>query len=171
MCLVVGRGVDPIPNIPNQPGLPLSMRQLEIGLRVGYPTTLPMITPSATMLKEEYVAHVDSKKRVVIRSASHKVYRVRTYPDGHIVFIPCEIKPSPKLKKETLAPIERSIAKRKNWKLHKAVDIKVAVKRISKRLLPYRWVFLKFRNYRIISLKGKKLANSMPNKKSFSGNG
>ncbi len=85
--------------------------------------------PAATITpRKEYIAHLDSKKRIVVRSSTHTVYKVREYPDGHMVFIPCEIKPSTKIKKTTLAQIERSIANLKSRKVSGPVDLKAALK-------------------------------------------
>ncbi len=82
--------------------------------------------------QNEYIAHVDSKKRVVVRSSTHSVYRVREYADGHIVFIPCEITPSRKVKAETLRQIEKSIGNLKAGKVSKAVDVNAAFKLFRK---------------------------------------
>lgn len=85
--------------------------------------------PTATLTPEkEYVAHVDSKRRMVVRNGTHTVYRVLEYHDGHMVLIPCEIVPSPKIKKGTLAQIERSIVNLKKGKVSEPVDIKAALK-------------------------------------------
>ena len=79
-------------------------------------------------LKEEYTAYLDSKKRVVVRKPTHTVYHVQEYTDGHLVLIPCEIVPSEKIEKGTLAQIERSVANLKARKVSEPVDIKAALK-------------------------------------------
>lgn len=89
--------------------------------------------PSTTLTPgKEYLAHLDSKKRIVVRTATHEVYRVREYPDGHLVLIPCQVVTSPKIKKETLAQIERSIANLKANKVSEPIDIKSALKLYAK---------------------------------------
>ncbi len=82
--------------------------------------------------QNEYIAHVDSKKRVVVRSGAHSVYRVREYPDGHLVFMPCEITPSRKIKQETVRQIERSLANLKRGRVSEAIDISAAIKLFRK---------------------------------------
>ena len=84
--------------------------------------------PPAVAVKDEYTAHVDSKKRVVVRAPTRSVYRVREYADGHLVLIPCDLVPSPSLRKETLAQIERSIANLKAGKVSGPIDVKAAIK-------------------------------------------
>ena len=85
--------------------------------------------PTVTIApQKEYIAHLDSKKRIVVRDATHTIYKVREYSDGHMVFIPCEIKPSSKIKKTTLAQIERSISNLKARKVSGPVDVKSALK-------------------------------------------
>lgn len=83
--------------------------------------------------QNEYVAHTDSKKRIVVRSSTpNGYYIVKEYSDGHIVFTPCDIAPSKKIKAGTLAQIERSIANFKKGKVSDPVDVNAALKLFRK---------------------------------------
>lgn len=83
--------------------------------------------------KNEYIAHTDSKKRIVVRSSPpHGYYIVREYSDGHVVFTPCEVTPSPKIKASTLQQIERSIANLKAGKTSEPVNVNNALKLFRK---------------------------------------
>lgn len=71
----------------------------------------------------EYDAQVDSKKRVTLRGAKHKYFRVRLREDGVYEFRPKVLVDAP-ISAATLRCIGKSIASMKAGKRSKPVDLK-----------------------------------------------
>ena len=71
----------------------------------------------------EYDAQVDSKKRVTLRGAKHKYFRVRLRKDGVYEFRP-KVLVDPPISAATLRCIGKSVASMKAGKRSKPVDFK-----------------------------------------------
>lgn len=78
--------------------------------------------PSTTSLKE-YDAHVDSKKRVTIRGASHEFFRVVHRKDGTILLKPRALADAP-VSEGTLRGMDAAMKNLRAGKQSKPVDLK-----------------------------------------------
>ena len=92
---------------------------------MGYPTKEEF---TSSILKEEYVSFLDSKKRITVRHPQYDVYQVQEYSDGHLVFILCNIVRSEKIDKQTLNQIEKSVENMKSGKVLGPIDVKAVRK-------------------------------------------
>jgi hypothetical protein len=80
------------------------------------------VMPTADALRE-YDARVDAKKRVTIRGAKFRIFRVLPQADGSIILKPREAVSAP-VSKETVSCIEKSVASMKAGKRSKPEDLK-----------------------------------------------
>lgn len=78
--------------------------------------------PTAALPKA-YDAHVDAKKRVTIRGASHQFFRVLHRKDGTILLKPRELVDAP-VSARTIECIKKSLASMKAGKRGVPVDLK-----------------------------------------------
>lgn len=79
--------------------------------------------PNTAALKE-YDACVDAKKRVILRSARHQVFRVFHQADGTILLKPRMPEDAAAIPRKTLRCIAKSVASAKAGKRSKPVDLK-----------------------------------------------
>jgi hypothetical protein len=83
-----------------------------------------------------YEGKLDSKKRIVIRGAQHKYYKVREQPNGSIVLTPqkpIEIEP---ISPRSMAMLESSIANFKKGIVSDVIDLSIYRKKFSSQSQP-----------------------------------
>lgn len=76
----------------------------------------------ATVVKE-YDAHIDTKKRIVLRDAESEYYAVRMFNDGHIMLEPRVLVPPDSVSKRTLRMMDRAAKNFKNGKVSAPIDL------------------------------------------------
>ncbi|MEP7234153.1 MAG: hypothetical protein ABI778_02545 [Ignavibacteriota bacterium] len=82
--------------------------------RVGTKKILPQVSP--------YRAKVDSKRRIVLRTANYEYYNVYEREDGSLLMTPQIITDVP-VSPETLGMIDSSIRNMKKGKVSKRIDL------------------------------------------------
>lgn len=76
----------------------------------------------ATSVKE-YMAHLDSKKRISIRGARYQYYAVKEYDNGCIILEPRELKAPFEISEKTLADMDQAVNNFKNNVVSEPVDL------------------------------------------------
>jgi hypothetical protein len=84
---------------------------------VGYPTTEEMMSPV-----NEYVAKIDTKKRVTLRGAMFTHYQVKEFRDGRITLEPRVIVTPFEVSRRTLKMMDLSMASFRNGVAGPAVE-------------------------------------------------
>lgn len=74
------------------------------------------------MEAKEYMAHVDSKKRVSIRGARYKYYAVKEYENGCVILEPRELTPV-EISKRTLSDMDNAVKNFKAGEVSDAIDL------------------------------------------------
>lgn len=72
---------------------------------------------------KDYIAHLDSKKRVTLRGAAYQYYNVREYQNGCIILEPRELTVPESISASTLKDMDRAIANFKNGDMSGAIDL------------------------------------------------
>ena len=85
--------------------------------------TLPVPTKS-------YSAKLDSKKRIVLRSAKHEHYKVRENADGSLVLTPMELIDLP-ISSATMKTIETSMRNMQRGIVSKPIDLDAILKMLK----------------------------------------
>ena len=57
----------------------------------------------------EYLAHLDSRKRITLRSPKHEYYHVRTYDNGCILLEPRVVTPPEELSERSLKAMDEAV--------------------------------------------------------------
>lgn len=70
-----------------------------------------------------YTAHIDSKKRITIRSGLYQYYNVKEYENGCILLEPRELSTPKGISAEALRDIDESIANLDKGKVSKPIDL------------------------------------------------
>jgi len=94
-----------------------------IEAKVGNPTTGKSMP---TVIKEEYIAHLDGKNRFTLRGAKTRLYTVRVFKDGHLLLSPQKLVEDPPISRETMRQIERSVGNLKTGKACGPINVKAA---------------------------------------------
>jgi hypothetical protein len=84
-----------------------------------------------TLIKNEYVAHLDGKNRFTLRGAKSRLYTVRVFEDGHLLLSPQKLVEDPPISRETLLQIKRSIGNLKAGRARGPINVKAARKLFS----------------------------------------
>ena len=71
----------------------------------------------------EYVAKIDSKKRLTLRETPFEYYHVEHYPDGRILLQPRELTEPLRISENTLSMMDTSMENLKNGVTGTAVDL------------------------------------------------
>ena len=77
----------------------------------------------ATAVMSQYVAHLDTKKRLTIRGSLAEFFAVKVFADGHVLLEPRMLVDPATVSKRTLRMMDRSIASLKNQKASPAIDL------------------------------------------------
>lgn len=72
---------------------------------------------------KDYIVHIDSKKRIILRGAEYQYYSVREYDNGCIVLEPRELVIPQSISAKTLAEMDRAIANFNQGTVSPAVDL------------------------------------------------
>jgi len=81
-----------------------------------------------SIIKTEYVAHLDGKNRFTLRGAKARLYKVSVFDDGHLLLSPQKLVDDPPISRETMLQIERSVVNLKAGKAAGPINIKAARK-------------------------------------------
>jgi len=84
-----------------------------------------------SVLQKQYTVHLDDKNRFAVRGAKTRHFRVKMFPDGHILLSPQKLVADPPISMETIRQIERSVSNLKAGKASGPIDIKAARKALS----------------------------------------
>ncbi|MDZ4743621.1 MAG: hypothetical protein SGI98_09415 [Verrucomicrobiota bacterium] len=76
-----------------------------------------------TTLVKKYEAHLDAKKRLVLRGTEYQHYQVRIYKDGHVELEPRVLIHPCAVSKRTLKTMDASMANFKKGKVSKPIDL------------------------------------------------
>ena len=74
-------------------------------------------------IRTNYNAHLDAKKRLTLRGASHEYYNVKEYDNGCIVLEPRELTVPESISARTLEDMDRAISNFKMGEVSPAVDL------------------------------------------------
>lgn len=58
---------------------------------------------------KDYIAHLDSKKRITLRGARYSYYNVREYENGCILLVPREITVPDSVSEDALREMDRTV--------------------------------------------------------------
>lgn len=83
------------------------------------------------VLEKQYSVHLDDKNRFAVRGAITRHFRVKMFPDGHILLSPQKLVAYPPISAETIRQIERSVSNMQAGKASGPIDIKAARKALS----------------------------------------
>ena len=88
--------------------------------KVGYPTELYR---KSIMIKKDYIAHLDGKKRITLRGAEYQYYNVKEYGNGCILLEPREVRLPDSISVKTLNAMDAAIRNYKNGISAPPVDL------------------------------------------------
>jgi len=60
-------------------------------------------------ITKNYIAHIDSKKRITLKEASHEYYNVKVCENGCIILAPLDQAPSVQISERTLRDMDQAI--------------------------------------------------------------
>ena len=72
---------------------------------------------------KDYIAHLDSKKRITLRGALYQYYNVKEYGNGWIVLEPRELTVPESLSVKTVADMDSAVKNYKSGKVSSIVDL------------------------------------------------
>lgn len=72
---------------------------------------------------KDYIAHLDSKKRITLRGALYQYYNVKEYGNGWIVLEPRELTVPESLSVKTVADMDSAVRNYKSGKVSSIVDL------------------------------------------------
>ncbi len=72
---------------------------------------------------KDYIAHVDSKKRITLRGAVYELYNVKEYANGCVLLEPREIRIPDTLSAKTLSDMDRAVANIKTGSVSPTIDL------------------------------------------------
>ncbi len=72
---------------------------------------------------KEYIAHIDSKKRITLRGALYQDYSVTEYDNGCIMIKPRELTVSESISARTLEDMDRAITNFKHGKVSPVIEM------------------------------------------------
>lgn len=71
----------------------------------------------------DYVAHLDSRKRITLRGAAYQYYNVREYGNGCIILEPRELTVPESLSARSLEDMDRAVKNFKMGEVSPAIDL------------------------------------------------
>lgn len=74
-------------------------------------------------IKTNYNAHLDSKRRLTLRGASHEYYNVKEYDNGFILLEPRELVVPAEISVNTLKMMDRSVKNMTAGNVSDAIDL------------------------------------------------
>lgn len=74
-------------------------------------------------IKTNYNAHLDSKRRLTLRGASHEYYNVKEYDNGFILLEPRELVVPAEISVNTLKMMDRSVKNMTAGNVSEAIDL------------------------------------------------
>jgi hypothetical protein len=88
---------------------------------VGYPT----VKNGGDCMESvrDYTVHIDNKKRVTLRGAEYKYYKVREFANGCIMLEPRELTVPDTISSRTLAEMDRAVENFKMGKVSAPIDL------------------------------------------------
>ena len=72
---------------------------------------------------KDYIAHLDSKKRITLRGALYQYYNVKEYGNGCIVLEPRELTVPESISAKTLVDMDSAVRNYKSGKVSSIVDL------------------------------------------------
>ena len=72
---------------------------------------------------KNYVAHLDTKKRITLRGATHQFYNVKVYGNGCIILEPRELTVPEGISAKTLADMDRAVSNLKKGDVSPSIDL------------------------------------------------
>lgn len=72
---------------------------------------------------KDYVAHLDSKKRITLRGAVYQYYNVKEYGNGCIILEPRELTVPESISAKTLADMDCAVSNFKNGNVSPSIDL------------------------------------------------
>ena len=75
------------------------------------------------VVKKEYDAKIDTKKRITLRGSSYEYYHVTEYPNGKIVLEPRILVEPLEISEESLRMVDASMVNLKKGEATKPVDL------------------------------------------------
>jgi len=100
----------------------------ELMFQVGIPTgevgaRKDVINMQAAVLNQ-YVAHLDTKKRLTIRGTIAQFFAVKIYSDGHVLLEPRVLVAPEMISKRSLKMMDQSVSNLKKQKVSQVIDLK-----------------------------------------------
>ena len=74
-------------------------------------------------IKTNYNAHLDSKRRLTLRGASHEYYNVKEYDNGFILLEPRELVGPSEISANTLKMMDESVKNMTAGNVSEAIDL------------------------------------------------
>ena len=71
----------------------------------------------------DYVAHLDSKKRITLRGAIYQYYNVKEYGNGCIILEPRELTIPASISARTLADMDHAVSNLKKGNVSQSIDL------------------------------------------------
>jgi len=75
------------------------------------------------VVKKEYTARIDSKKRLTIRGAKHSFFKVKVFNTGKVILSPQILLDPEEIPAKTLRTIETSVKNYKSGKVSKPINL------------------------------------------------
>lgn len=72
---------------------------------------------------KDYIAHIDSKKRLTLRGSKYDYYKVKEYDNGYVVLEPRELVKPREISKESLKEMDTAVLNFKKGKVSDPVDL------------------------------------------------
>ena len=74
-------------------------------------------------ITKNYIAHIDSKKRITLKEASHEYYNVKVCENGCIILAPLDQAPSVQISERTLQDMDQAIETYHTGKVSEVINL------------------------------------------------
>ena len=84
---------------------------------------IPIFEGGIMTVLRDYTAHIDSKKRIIIRGALYSFYNVKEYKNGCVLLEPRELTLPESISAKTLKQMDKAIENFKLDKVSEPIDL------------------------------------------------